>query len=251
MFDKSALLANDPMFEDIDAINLAIARVRALQRERVPFSDKNDFTLIQNQMEIFFQVYIRRALMLVDGAKLTLESGYGLLTITAVRSLFETAACIHDCCNCIIKHLDAGEVDEAIRQVHQRSYSQRFAVAEMKTEHFDYTAINVLKQIDAMGKTVPHARRSYEQLSESVHPNACGALLYFMGGEEDGHILLQQEEDRERLMGMLLAGASLFSLIYDDHLRFYSRIAKFAADELQKKIDDYEARKRATQSLSG
>jgi hypothetical protein len=47
-------------------------------------------------------------------------------------------------------------------------------------------------------------------------------------------------------MGMLLAGASLFSLIQDDLLRFQSKMLELMANELQGRLDDYEARKKGS-----
>lgn len=245
MFDKSALPPDFPLLEHIDHINLTIARVRATLKERVPLIKEDDFSMISDQMEIFFQVQTRRALMLLDGAKLSLDSGHGLLTITAVRSIYETTACIHDCCNSVIKHLDAGDMSEAVRQIHQRTYSQRFMADEAKTEHFDYKAVNILNQIDVLTKSWLNARNQYEMLSEAVHPNAGGAVHYFVDREEDGMIVFRQEMDHAQLSFYLVAAANMFGLIYDDRLRFLSRMAKFMADELQKKVDDYNVRKAA------
>jgi hypothetical protein len=46
-------------------------------------------------------------------------------------------------------------------------------------------------------------------------------------------------------MGLLLAGASLFSLIDGDLWRFKSSMLGLLGDALQRRIDDYEARKKA------
>jgi hypothetical protein len=52
-------------------------------------------------------------------------------------------------------------------------------------------------------------------------------------------------DERSQSIGLLLVGASLFSLIEDDLWRFQSTILELMANHLQTKIDDYETRKRA------
>jgi hypothetical protein len=106
--------------------------------------------------------------------------------------------------------------------------------------------VNILKQIDALNKVVPGARRDYEQLSEFVHPNAHGAVYYFTQLGADNIVQFGTPTDgRTQTMGLFLAGASLFSLIDSDLWRFKSSMLGLLGDALQRKIDDYEARKTA------
>jgi hypothetical protein len=106
--------------------------------------------------------------------------------------------------------------------------------------------VNILKQIDALNKVVPGARRDYERLSEFVHPNAHGAVYYFTQPGADNIVQFGTPTDgRTQTMGLFLAGASLFSLIDSDLWRFKSSMLGLLGDALQRKIDDYEARKTA------
>jgi hypothetical protein len=50
-------------------------------------------------------------------------------------------------------------------------------------------------------------------------------------------------DERIQIIGLFLAGASLFSLIEDDVARFQIKMLDLMADELQRRVDDYEARK--------
>jgi hypothetical protein len=247
MFTKSEIPPDDWLSEQVDDINRSIARVRSFLTEDVDISSIEDLPMLRCQVEIFFQAHLRRALEFLDGGKHALDAGYGLVAITAVRCLFESAACIHDFSNKMINLIEAGNIPDAVRLAHLRSFAQRFEVKERNTEMYDYTAVHILKQIDALDKAVPHARRSYEQLSEMVHPNAHGALYYFMRASEgEGERLRfgKPDDEKSQFMGLLWAGASLFSLILDDLLRFQSMMLKLMADELQSRIDDYEARKK-------
>ena len=147
----------------------------------------------------------------------------------------------------MIKLIEAGNIPDAVRLGHLRSFSQRFEVKERNTEIYDYTAVNILTQIDALDKAVPNARRSYDQLSEIVHPNAHGALYYFLrSGEGECLRFGKPDDEKSQSIGFLLAGASLFSLIQDDLLRFQSKMLQLMANELQSRLDDYEARKKGS-----
>jgi hypothetical protein len=129
----------------------------ALQSE-VRMDSLEDFPMLSSQVEIFFQAHLRRALALLEGAKHALDGGHELVAVVAVRCLFESTACIHDFCNRVITLIDAGDIAEAVRLAHQRSFSQRFEVEQHNSETFNYTAINIITQIVAMTKVMPKAR---------------------------------------------------------------------------------------------
>lgn len=246
MFTKSEIPPDAPLFNEIDDINRSIARVRSFLSGQVKIGSIDDLPMLDSQVGIFFQAHLRRALAFLDGGKHALDTGHGLLAITSVRCLYESAACIHDFTNQVIKLIDGGNIADAVRLAHTRSFAQRFEVEKQNTDMHDYTAVNILKQIDALSKVVPNARRSYEQLSEIVHPNAHGALFYFVqSGDADSISFGTPQDERTQTIGLVLAGASLFSLILDDLLRFQSKMLNLWANQLQSRIDDYEARKRA------
>jgi hypothetical protein len=244
MFDKTEIPPDTPMFEHIDAINLSINRVRSSLKEYIDIESIEDTAMIQSQVGIFFQAHLRRALAFLEGGKHAMDAGHGLLALTAIRCLYESAACIHDFSNHVIKLIDAGNIPDAVRLAHQRSLAQRFEVKEKNTDMYDYTAVNILKQIDALDKVVRGARRDYDQLSEFVHPNAHGSVYYFMQPGADNIVKFGSPADeRIQIIGLFLAGASLFSLIEDDVARFQIKMLELMADELQRRVDDYEARK--------
>jgi hypothetical protein len=189
-------------------------------------------------------------LAFLDGGKYALDAGHGLVALTSVRCLYESAACSHDFCNQVIKLIDAGNVADAVYLAHQRSLAQRFEVNKKNTDIFDYTAVNILKQIDDLDKVGPHARHDYDQLSEFVHPNAHGSVYYFIQPEDGDAIGFGTPTDeRTRTMGLFLSGASLFGLIDSDLWRFTSSILGLVERGLQAKIDEYEARKKASDFL--
>src|SRR4051812_45589898 len=102
MFDKSTVPTDDPMYEHIDRINQSIAVVRGFLKDKVSFDSLEDIPMLTGQAEIFFQGHLRRALAFLDGAKHAQDAGHELIEITAVRCLYESAACIHDFSNQLI-----------------------------------------------------------------------------------------------------------------------------------------------------
>src|SRR3954454_12206264 len=144
MFDKSTVPTDDPMYEHIDRINQSIAVVRGFLKDKVSFDSLEDIPMLTGQAEIFFQGHLRRALAFLDGAKHAQDAGHELIEITAVRCLYESAACIHDFSNQLIRLIDAGQMTDAVLLAHQRSFAHRFEVKAMNTDQFDYTAVNVM-----------------------------------------------------------------------------------------------------------
>jgi hypothetical protein len=249
MFTKAEIPPNNPLYEQVDDINRSISHVRSFLSEKVDIDSIEDIPMLHSQVDIFFQAHLRRALAFLEGGKHALDAGHGLVAITAVRCLFESTACIHDFCNRIIRLIDNGNIPDAVRLAHVRSFAQRFEVMERNTDMYDYTAVNILTQIDALNRRVPDARRSYDQLSEIVHPNAHGALFYFLQPKESDNVHSGAPKDeRTHTIGLLLVGASLFSVIADDLLRFQSKVLELMADSLQERIDEYEARKSRTEN---
>jgi hypothetical protein len=199
--------------------------------------------IIYGNAKSYLQSHIRRALMFLDGGAHAMEAGYGLITLACARSLYESAACIHDFCKRLCEMLDKDEVVSAAQFIQERTFSTRFEVEQINDGQFNYTAVNILKQIDALGKVVPGARRSYDQLSETVHPNAYGAHAYFETGRETGIATFSNSYKNDEIYPVLVASASLFALIRRSHMDIHISYIGLMERELGSRIEDYERRK--------
>jgi hypothetical protein len=145
MFNKMEIPPDTPMFEHIDAINLSINRVRSSLKEYIDIESIEDTAMIQSQVGIFFQAHLRRALAFLEGGKHAMDAGHGLLALTAIRCLYQSAACIHDFSNHVIKLIDAGNIPDAVRLAHQRSLAQHFEVKEKNTDIYDSSQCSRLR----------------------------------------------------------------------------------------------------------
>jgi hypothetical protein len=237
VFDKERLLPDNPLRADIDDVN-----IRALVTEQIKIDDRLDIGLY-GMARCYFQAHLRRALMFLDGGAQAMNAGYGLVTLACARSLYESVACIHDFSKRLCEMMDKDNVVEAVRFVHQRTYATRFEAKAMNNEEYDYTAVNILNQIDALQKLIPGVRRDYDQLSEAVHPNAQGAHAYFEISREDGIARFSNAQRNADLYALFASSACLLSLFrrvyWDLEISFLGLMER----ELGARIQDYENRK--------
>ncbi|MGY2915788.1 hypothetical protein [Bradyrhizobium sp. USDA 3262] len=243
MFDKNRLTPDDPTYPDIDDINDAVRKVRSLVADELNAGSESLESALYESARCYLQAHVRRALMFLDGGAQALEAGYGLVTLTCARSLWESTACVHDFGKKLCAMMDEDDVVSATKFVHQRTFSTRFQVEQMNHDDFDYTAVNILKQIDALEKVIPAARRNYDQLSETVHPNAYGAHAYFELTREGGVARFSNTHKDRELYSLFASSAGLLSLVYRTYLDIDISFLALMERELGNRIKDYERRK--------
>lgn len=244
MFDRSRLPPSDETFEYVDDINRAIADVRSHLTDEIKIDAKLSHMSVFLDAQRYLQAHVRRALMFLDGGMHALEGGYGLVAITCVRSVYESAACIYDFSERFFKIAETKDVLKMVSFVHERSLAIKFEDFRPASDYHSFKPQSILTYIDKLGEEVPGARRTYEQLSEAVHPNAFGALLYFERIDGDT-AKYSNGHDTLDIYGLLVVAGSLFSCIRSELLGFMSAYAKTMADVLQERVDDYHRRKAA------
>jgi hypothetical protein len=243
MFDKSRLLPEDVMFEHVDEINRAVANVRLRLKDEIQTKRSAPKLDLFVDAERYLQAHVRRALMFLDGGKHSLDGSYGLVTLACARSLYESTACIYDFTRKFCDLIATGDVESADRLVHERSLAVKFKEYRPASIGYNLKPDSIMAFIDALEDEVPDARRAYEQLSEAVHPNALGTLLYFETADDGATAKYNSQPNPDGLYAVLVAAASLFSLIHQSMLGVESAYLKTMADELQERIEDYERRK--------
>lgn len=244
MFEQSRMNPDDVMYGHVADINTAIANVRSHLKPEIKLDDGNGILTVFVDAERYLQAHIRRALMFLDGGKHALDGGYSLVALTCARSIYECTACIYDFCERFFDLVAAKDFESASRLVHERSLAIKFDEFRPESDHYNFKPQSILTYIDRLGDEVPGARRTYEQLSEAVHPNAFGAILYFEA-VDNGVARYADNPDTLDIYGMFIASASLFSCIRSEMLGFMAAYCRAMADELQDRVDHYESRKAA------
>jgi hypothetical protein len=83
-------------------------------------------------------------------------------------------------------------------------------------DEFDYTATNILTQIDRLSKHVSDVREEYDYFSDILHPNSLGTLLHFSNHEElDEYrsVVRFTDDNKQETERWLVVAASLLSLM--------------------------------------
>jgi hypothetical protein len=122
--------------------------------------------------------------MFIEGGNEAYLSGRDLVSIICARAIFETVACVFDFCERLYDHLNGNDFEKTAQFVLERLLAVRSKEFLEDPDEFDFTATNVLTQIDRFSKQLPGIRARYDLLSEITHPNSLGAVLYFSEEEQ-------------------------------------------------------------------
>jgi hypothetical protein len=164
----------------IERANEGVDRLRARLVNEIITSVIPDL-LVRAQTRIFFQGHIRRCLMFIEGGNEAHLSGRDLVSITCARAIYETVACVFDFCEKLYDHLNEGNFEKTAQFLLVRLFAVRSKefLDNADADEFDFTATNVLTQIDRFSKQCLGVRADYDLLSERTHPNSLGAVLHF------------------------------------------------------------------------
>jgi hypothetical protein len=129
------------------------------------------------KMTSTYQCLVRRTIEEADGMRSAWNEGNLLTTVTMARSLFETGAMVRHLTDSIQKATNDKSVDALDNAIMTVGFGDRLGWLEDK----GYQALNVLTVIDKMDRSVfhdkqPRFRKTYDFLSEFVHPNHLGIL---------------------------------------------------------------------------
>jgi hypothetical protein len=209
LFDASQFPGIDIESELISAANDGVQKLRSRLVDRIAVSHL-PWTIVQANVQIFFQGHTRRALMFAEGGYDACVAGRGLVVYGCVRAIYETVACVMDFCDKLSGHLASGDFPKTCVFVLSRQFAARMEEFIDKqviyAETVDTTAVNILTQIDRVSEHVPGFREEYDLLSEMTHPNGLGALCHFWDSGEDV-IKFSDGADQENAINCLLSAA--------------------------------------------
>jgi hypothetical protein len=178
LFDASKLADNRISSEQTDQVNDAVEKLRARLVDEIHTHVIPDWFVLSQTM-IFFQGHIRRVLTLIEAAYDEYQRRRAIVSLMCVRGVYETVACVVDFCEDLHSLLDEGDFEKTAYFIDTRMLATRLKDLSKSEDDVDYTATNILKQIDRLSKRVADAREEYDYFSEVLHPNSLGAVLHF------------------------------------------------------------------------
>ena len=206
MFDNTNTPAEFTQ-ELTDGINAVIQLLRSMKIGSMKIAGPKSGSWYRNLVYVYTQVHIRRLLTFLDAGRAEFLAGRYLITDMCARAIYETVAVYCDFAAQLGPLLDADEVDKIEDFLRTRMFATR--LPDFIAEDKSVSATNILTQIDKMTKVSPTARKAYDHLSDIVHPNALGSLVYFTTlNAEDGTMTFPDEtSSQERARDSFAASA--------------------------------------------
>jgi hypothetical protein len=156
-----------------------LARLAARRVDRIALREPISRFRLSNMIRVYCQSHLRRCLVLVDSAHGLFFTENGLVSLMAIRAVYETVANFLDFERRLQRVLSEGELQKIHDFVHARTYATRLQKFIDFAETPEVQATNILTQIDRMNTIRATVRQEYDYLCEHTHPNAFGGVLYF------------------------------------------------------------------------
>ena len=186
----------------------------------------------------YIQAHVRRCIMFLDAGVAEIEAGRPLVADLCTRAIYESIATFCDFADNLAPLLKAAEMEKIAEYVHNRAFGTK---VPLLLNQGGTNAIQILNQIDRMTKHIKTYRDAYDHLSDIVHPNALGVLVYFTGPEisEDGLVNFPAVTTSCERARTSLAGAALLLAFFEQSLqnieqRLPQLSARFAAEQLMR-----------------
>lgn len=159
LFDASQLPDNRISVEQIDIANDAVEKLRARLVDEIHTHVIPD-CFVLSQTKVFLQGHIRRVLILIEAAYDEHQRRRAIISLMCVRGVYETVACVVDFCEELHRLLDGGDFEKTAYFIHTRMLATRMKDLSKSEDDLDYTATNILKQVDRLSNTLPMRGRS-------------------------------------------------------------------------------------------
>jgi hypothetical protein len=170
-----------------ELLDFANALVDRLQRRKVAeivLAEPGTGLRVPNLVRCYLQAHVRRCLTFIEAGVAELDANRSLAAELCTRAIYENAATICEFTDKLKALCEANDYNGVEALVSNAAFATRIpAILEQHGERVK--APQILKQIDKMKRRYPPFRNAYDHLSDIVHPNGLGAVLYF-GNHEPG-----------------------------------------------------------------
>jgi hypothetical protein len=211
LFDESHLPSGVP--EEVrHGVNTIITGLRGRLVKEIVLPEGPLGLRVPNLVRGYLQAHLRRILTFLDGGHAEYLAGRPLMTELATRAIYENVANLCDFTDKLKPLCEAVDYDGIEKHVTKAAFVTRIP-SFLEKSNEGLKAPSILTQIERMTERYIGFREAYDHLSDIVHPNGLGAIVYFAkmpGG------LISFAEDAvtpERAMHSLFIAAFLLAFV--------------------------------------
>jgi hypothetical protein len=210
LFDESHL-PPEMSLELLHGVNAIIARLRGKLVKEIVLPEG---LRVPNLVRGYLQAHLRRMLTFLDGGLAEYVAGRPLMTDLATRAIYENVASLCDFVDKLKPLCEAVDYAGIGEHVTKAAFVTRIPSFLEISKGEDRKAPNILNQIDRMMKRYSAFREAYDHLSDIVHPNGLGAVVYFAKMPGDGLIsFVDDAVTPERAIHSLFVAAFLLAFV--------------------------------------
>jgi hypothetical protein len=211
LFDESQL-PPEVSPELMNGVNAVVARLRGKLVKEIVLPEGPLGLRVPNLVRGYLQAHLRRLLTFLDGGHGEYLAGRPLMTELATRAIYENVASLCDFTDKLKPLCEAVDYAGIEKHVSKAAFVTRIP-SFLKKGSEDLKAPNILTQIDRMSKRFTSFREAYDHLSDIVHPNGLGAIVYFAKLPGGLISFVDTAVEPERAMHSLFMAAFLLAFV--------------------------------------
>jgi hypothetical protein len=215
--------------EVIDEANLLVDRLRARLISDIILPEPSTGLRVPNLVRCYLQAHLRRCLMFLEAGAAESAAGRPLATELCTRAVYENVATICDFSDKVKALCEAVDYSGVEQLVTKAAFTTR--IPSFIAQHGeDAKAPQILNQVDKMDKRYPNFRTAYDHLSDIVHPNGLGAVVYFATFGDGLARFADAGNDPNRARVSLIAAALIMLHVELALIQTEQRLQKLSAE---------------------
>jgi hypothetical protein len=212
IFEESHLPPGVPV-EVLYGVNIVVAGLRSRLVKEIVLPEGPLGLRVPNLVRGYLQAHLRRMLTFLDGGHAEYLAGRPLMAELATRAIYENVANLCDFTDNLKPLCEAFDYDGIEKHVTKAAFVTRIPSFLARHGDEDLKAPNILNQIDRMTKRYTEFRETYDHLSDIVHPNGLGAVVYFAKMTDGLMSFVDDAVTPERTMHSLFGAAFLLAFV--------------------------------------
>lgn len=213
----------------IDLANAVYERLKTRKVSEIVQAEPETGFMVPNRVRTYLQAHLRRCLTFVEAGIAELKAGRPLAAELCSRAIYENVATICDFAEKLKPLCEAGDYEGVEKHVMNAAFTTRIP-SFLKQYGEDVKAPQIVNQIDKMVKRYPNYRIAYDHLSDIVHPNGLGAVVYF-STMQDGVVRFADDAvTPERARTSLICATLLLLFVELAFVHTEERLKKLSAD---------------------